>query len=420
MENAISDATFRWDKAADSLHAELTSRSYTVKVLLDVADSELEKRVEATYGEAPILDEKRADQFRKTSEKVLSDAKKFGAEAGAAVKQAALEMDNVQNRLRPEVWNNWNDARSVAMEAYRNEAKGMAPLAAQMAVPSEKFRTQLEGALNLLKLAKFEQRALTDSEVARITNLREIGTQLEENGQLTTNQLNNAVPATKSLFEAVKAYQAQAEATKRIPAKELQEEARQYLNSLEEGAKAATEAMGNAAEAGKDVSSSTRSASDSIGVANTNTNNWATGMNNVATAANNVAIAMAAAAEASQAAAIAASMVSLPNAAGMAFHGGPAVNYRAAGGMASRGQDTIPVMAAPDEFFMNARSSRRFASELQAMNAGREPIFRDKGGSVTNVGDINVSVTQGESANQTARQIASSLRRELRRGTSRL
>jgi hypothetical protein len=77
-------------------------------------------------------------------------------------------------------------------------------------------------------------------------------------------------------------------------------------------------------------------------------------------------------------------------------------------------------MAAPDEFFMNARSSRRFASELQAMNAGREPIFRDKGGSVTNVGDINVSVTQGESANQTARQIASSLRRELRRGTSRL
>jgi hypothetical protein len=154
--------------------------------------------------------------------------------------------------------------------------------------------------------------------------------------------------------------------------------------------------------------------------ADTNTEAWAAGMDSVAVAAQNVTLAMQAAARASQEAAIAASMVSASGSIGTAFSGGPAVNYRAAGGPASRGQDTIPVMAAPGEFFVNARSSRRFASELQAMNAGREPIFRDKGGSVTNVGDINVSVTQGETASNTARQIASSLRRELRRGTSRL
>ena len=54
------------------------------------------------------------------------------------------------------------------------------------------------------------------------------------------------------------------------------------------------------------------------------------------------------------------------------------------------------------------------------MNAGREPTYRDRGGSVTNIGDVNVSVTQGEGARQTAREIATALRREFRRGTSRL
>jgi TP901 family phage tail tape measure protein len=179
--------------------------------------------------------------------------------------------------------------------------------------------------------------------------------------------------------------------------------------------------LATTAGAANSVSESVLKSADYIAVADTSTDAWASGMDSVAVAANNVTLAMQAAARASTEAALAASLVSASGGnIGTAFHGGPAVNYRAAGGLASRGADTIPVMASPDEFFMNARSSRRFASELQAMNAGREPIFRDKGGSVTNVGDINVSVTQGETANATARQIASSLRRELRRGTSRL
>jgi hypothetical protein len=55
------------------------------------------------------------------------------------------------------------------------------------------------------------------------------------------------------------------------------------------------------------------------------------------------------------------------------------------------------------------------------MNAGQTPQFRDKGGPVTNVGDINVNVsTDTASARQTGRGIASELRRELRRRTSKL
>jgi TP901 family phage tail tape measure protein len=88
------------------------------------------------------------------------------------------------------------------------------------------------------------------------------------------------------------------------------------------------------------------------------------------------------------------------------------------GGVASRGTDVIPAMLSPGEFVINAASARRFASQLVAMNAGIEPTFRSEGGSVTNIGDINVTVSGGGSSRQTARSIATELRRELRRGTS--
>ena len=171
------------------------------------------------------------------------------------------------------------------------------------------------------------------------------------------------------------------------------------------------------------VNTAASTTANTVRLANDNTSTWATGMGALATAAQGVVLAMQAAEQAAKRAAQATALAAQAaggGAAGTAFSGGPAVNYRAAGGLASRGKDTIPVMASPGERITSARNSRRFASELQAINAGKEPIFRDKGGSVTNVGDVNVSVTSGETASQTARQIATSLRRELRRGTSRL
>ncbi len=104
-------------------------------------------------------------------------------------------------------------------------------------------------------------------------------------------------------------------------------------------------------------------------------------------------------------------------------HGG--VPHKKAGGVAfrqsgGRGLDTQPAMLSRGEFVMNARSARRFFPQMSAMNAGQEPAFRDQGGSVTNIGDINVNVTGtgSESPELAGRQIASSLRRELRRKTS--
>ena len=94
--------------------------------------------------------------------------------------------------------------------------------------------------------------------------------------------------------------------------------------------------------------------------------------------------------------------------------------YRAGGGFA-RGTDTIPAMLSPGEFVVNARSARQFASQLTAMNAGVNPVYRQEGGPVVNntvnVGDINVNGTSGNN-DSIARSVVSQIRREFRRGTA--
>jgi len=94
-------------------------------------------------------------------------------------------------------------------------------------------------------------------------------------------------------------------------------------------------------------------------------------------------------------------------------------HYFADGG-SSRGLDTINAKLSKGEFVVNAGATRQFYSELVALNAGQKPAFREQGGQVTNVGDINVSVNGQETSRQTIREIASGLRRELKRGTIKL
>jgi TP901 family phage tail tape measure protein len=101
---------------------------------------------------------------------------------------------------------------------------------------------------------------------------------------------------------------------------------------------------------------------------------------------------------------------------------GGKVNYRASGGAISRGTDTQLTATTPGEVVMNARTSGKFFSQLQAMNAGQSPQQRDKGGPVTNFGDVNVNMPDGTQASdpQLARRIGAELERELRFRTSKL
>jgi len=111
--------------------------------------------------------------------------------------------------------------------------------------------------------------------------------------------------------------------------------------------------------------------------------------------------------------------VQAPPSALTAAKGRIAWDFLSLGGQA-QGTDVIPAMLSPGEVVINAASARRFAAQLTAINAGVQPVYRSEGGSVTNIGDINVNVTGGGTSRQTAREIAAELRRELRRGTATL
>ena len=99
--------------------------------------------------------------------------------------------------------------------------------------------------------------------------------------------------------------------------------------------------------------------------------------------------------------------------------GDPRMQYHASGGPA-RGTDIIPAMLSAGEYVVNAKSSRQFYSQLSAINAGMKPVYRETGGSVTNIGDVSINVTETKSPKQTARDVMTAFRREMRRGSARL
>jgi len=94
--------------------------------------------------------------------------------------------------------------------------------------------------------------------------------------------------------------------------------------------------------------------------------------------------------------------------------------YRQSGGFAPRGTDTIPAMLSPGEFVVNANSSRKFFSQLMAINSGIKPVYRESGGPVTTIGDVSITVEGAPTPKQTARETMSAFRREMRKRTSSL
>lgn len=90
----------------------------------------------------------------------------------------------------------------------------------------------------------------------------------------------------------------------------------------------------------------------------------------------------------------------------------------ALGGVA-HGTDSINAMLSPGETVVPNKPSAKFFPELQAIRAGVQPAPRTFGGDTNiNIGDINVNGVGSPEA--TARQVVNRIRREERRGTSRL
>lgn len=217
-------------------------------------------------------------------------------------------------------------------------------------------------------------------------------------------------------------------ATKQAEIRQLQQQAAQQggLQQQLQNNQQIFDAVKQRAQAIDQETQRQKEAASASGDTAQNTGQAATNINQAGTATNSQVASSAAVAQNWQIAASASAQVA--SNASQAGGGGAATarigrffpRFLNAGGFAPRGTDTIPAMLSPGEFVVNARSTKRFFSQLQSINAGRQPIYRQDGGPVTNVGDINVTVGADKEAASTGRQIARSIRRELRRGTSSL
>ncbi len=200
--------------------------------------------------------------------------------------------------------------------------------------------------------------------------------------------------------------------------------------AVEIAQKAIDEAAQKGIQTGDQIERAYQGAVDTAGKLETPIENSATSAGNFQGALNQavapsaqIASNMAAAAAAAERAAQASSQIQAPGGGqtqNAAFGG--MIRYFNKGGFAPRGTDTVPAMLSPGEFVVNAKSTRRFFSQLQAINAGVQPRFFQDGGPVTNIniGDIKVSSSDVRSGDTTGREIARSLKRELRRKTSSL
>lgn len=86
-------------------------------------------------------------------------------------------------------------------------------------------------------------------------------------------------------------------------------------------------------------------------------------------------------------------------------------------GKYATGTDRIPAMLTRGEYVVNAGSTKQFLPLLRAINAGK--LTAQGANQGTSVGDINITVQGGSSADGTIKNIASGLRRGLRTGSIR-
>jgi len=93
----------------------------------------------------------------------------------------------------------------------------------------------------------------------------------------------------------------------------------------------------------------------------------------------------------------------------------PRTFYRALGG--PLGTDNQLAMLTRGESVNTVDATRRFFPQIQAMNAGVAPVFRQDGGITTTVGDVHINVTESTGPRETAREVVKQFNRELRRHT---
>jgi TP901 family phage tail tape measure protein len=418
FQQALNQAEFDWAREVTRAQEEFERRVFKVKLEIDPtgltefgaaglglqqgADEGTAAFAQRAGDKAVEIQEQRIEGLRKIQEAQIRINAAAEAENLARNKSAGV-LEEIQRNIEG------TGARTTRVtDAYYEQLQ----LARQI---SQTISNQVDQAQ--------EGQAVDDRKLQAINKAIEA---LENEKQINVDQIE-ALKARAQQLENIKQQQENINTvTEELPSEELLQAANNVQQGFTAAAERAAELQGKSIEAKLAVENTVNAANNlntglqdsarSAGLITTQVNGVQQsiqtaigGANSLTAAFNRAAQAAAAAAQAGAAASGAAQ-----------YHGGPMSRFFQSGGRVTRGQDRILTSLSAGETVVNSRNSRRFFSQLNAMNQGSQPVFRDQGGSVTNVGDVNVTVQGGDTSQQTVREIAFSLRRAIKRGEVKL
>lgn len=449
LVSEFDKAQFRWNNAVDALQTILNSRIFEAQVQFretvtaPTGDTELDEQLGEAAKRPNIaqgIDEaiSALNEFKGRADATTAEFETLAQQRIGAVGrylQEAFSQRNFGTGLTDTIntfWTALTEGGDAARQQIRETVLGslateIQTLANEASVATQAQATALEGQLAQVRTQIGQAKAQGELNAVQAEQLRlaeqEVRTLLQERLAATALISPEAVEQTKQrldeIDQAAAAIELGLDPTKLIeafkPAEEgagnVNEQAKGAQQSLDQSVTSASTLgaqMGTVAANTQTTAEQAQSASGSASQFQGTTQASIGSANALAQAWSNVATQARAAAQAAAAAR-----------AQNAFFGGK-VLHRQSGGPITRGQDTQLLMAAPGEMVLNQRASRNFAAQITALNAGQKTQYRDQGGPVTTIGDVNVNVNVSEKGGIDGRQIGQDIRRELRRGTLRL
>lgn len=438
FQEALDTATFDWAREVDRAQAEFDKKVFKIKAAIDPVG-----RIEQT-GQALGIDQ--GDQS--TAEYAL----KVGEAATEAVRERATALHEIENSMK----------RVASYETQIQKlAKGIATATQKDAEANARRVRQSIAMTGESRYLGKEMRQAEESAQRQADSVRSVTTALSEAADyvhdgktLTEEQLQSHTDSVNKLIQGKQVRGQDADELQRalglltrmnaeqerlnqrakeLPNRDAVTEAQKLQQQLEYQEKeiqdiggaqeAATQKMREGAQKTNEAAQSSGQLKGNMQGAGDGAVKTSDGVAQTAGALpGTIALANQLESAFNAAAAAAREMAAAAAAGGgaVAYHGGPMARFFAAGGQMSRGQDKILTSLSAGETVVSARNSKRFFSELNAMNQGSQPAYREQGGPVTNVGDVNVSVNGGDSSQQTVREIAHALRREIQRGNIKL
>lgn len=427
LESALNEARKDWEAEVARAKAAFQDDIFPIRVALQLQEGGLRAQLAEQLGIEEIEGEPLDDLARRIDDAAanlgerneafqenLKDDADLLANGLATVNRTLDELETESRQvaenfaLTPgfllQVATNSEKARQSLAETVgpANQITARLREAAQLVAQGGSLQEGTLAALDA-EISKQEQSKNLSAEQVRlakaaVNELRVLGQTVREN-----NEISRELPEAEALDLVNQLNESQ----KQLTDQELTAE--EAARNWAENQRQIEESLGRTRPSAEGTANSLDSASTSMGMVNTNAISSAA---SIGSAASNAAV-LAANLERAAAARAAA------NAVGPA---GPQTiqnPFQAAGGLV-RGQDSNLASLADGESVVSAKNTRRFFSELNAMNQGKTPVVRERGNSVTNIGDVNVTVQGGDSSQQTVREIGHALRREIRRGNIRL